>query len=185
MKLVLFIVVVGVIALIIFGICALVKGMKLNHMLVTYNGRVCNYWEARLWPDEYIHGWVVKTAKFSPRIDIRTGVNSGATPIQAAELIDYLLETYPVTSSGATIRNSNERTYDQENRQTTIIWRFSKAPANGVTKATMQKMVDDLLATFDYIYVGKWPLEPQKHIDTHEQKAKQYIYDDLVRKGLI
>ena len=181
MKLVLIIIVIGAV---ISGIGALAKGMKLDHTLVTYNGRVCSYWEARLWPDEYIHGWVIKSAKLSPRIDVRTGTNNGATPIQAASIIDYLLETYPVTSDGATIKNSNERTYDQENRQSTIIWRFSKAPTKGVTQKTMQRMIDDLLATFDYIYADKWPLEPQKHIDTHEQRAKQFVLNDMACKGL-
>lgn len=181
MKLVLFIVIVGAI---ISGIVTLIKNMNPHKTLVTYNGRVCDYMEPRLWPDEYIHGWVITTAKLSPRIDVRTGIDSGITPIQAAHLIDHLFETYPITSNGATLKNSNERRYDQENRQSKIIWRFTKAPARGVTRATMDKMISDLLATLNYVDVGRWPLEPQKHIDTHEQRAKQIVLNDMTCRGL-
>lgn len=181
MKLVLIIV---ILILAIIGVSTLYKGMKLDHTLVTYNGRVCSYWEARLWPDEYIHGWVVKSAKLSPRIDIRTGMNSGVTPIQGAELIDYLLETYPVTSHGASLE-SIDRSYDQENRQSTIIFRFSKAPSKkGITQTALQKIIDELLANYEYIYADKWPLDPQKCIDVNEERAKRFVLNDMARKGI-
>lgn len=183
MKLVIFLIIVALIALAIYGIKALARGLKLNHTLVTYNGRTCSYWEARLWPDEYIHGWVFKTAKLSPRIDLRTGTDQGVTPPQAAAVLDWIFENYPVTSNGATLTNGGERTYDKENRQRTIIWRFSKAPSKGITAQTQQKMIDDILAEYDYILVDKWPLKAERFIDEHQERAKQIILGDLYKRG--
>ena len=184
MKLVFIVITALIVVLVVIAFKKLIKGIRVEDTLVTYNGRVCNYWELKLWPDEYIHGWVFKTAKLSPRIDVRTGTNQEVTPPQAAALIDYLLETYPVKSNGATLTNSGERKHDKENRQTTIIWRFSKAPARGVTQATMTKMINDLLREFDYMLPDKWPLEPGKFIDENQRKAKEYVHKDMIRRGI-
>ena len=110
-------------------------------------------------------------------------MNNGVTPIQGAELIDYLLETYPVTSHGASLESIG-RSYDQENRQSTIIFRFSKAPSKGITQTALQKMIDELLANYEYIYVDKWPLDPQKCIDVNEERAKRFVLNDMARQGL-
>jgi hypothetical protein len=184
MKLVIFIIAAIVIIIIINAIRKFFEGIKLNHALVTYNGRTCSYWEARLWPDEYIHGWVYKYAQFSHRIDIRTGIRNEVTPPQAAAIIDWILEEYPVTSDGATIVNNNESTYDSENRQSTMIWRFSKSPHRGITQKTRDKMISDLLRTFEYIHVAKWPLTEEVFIDDNEENAKKIVKSDLIRKGL-
>lgn len=184
MKLVLFLGIVAIVILIIVGLKKLIKGIRIENTLVTYNGRTCDYWELKLWPDEYIHGWVVKTAKLSSRIDVRTGTNRGITPPQAAALIDYLLETYPVKRYGALLKNRNERKFDKENRQTTIIWRFSKAPLRGISQSAMNDMIDELLSEFDYMLPDKWPLEPDKYIDENQRLAKEYVYKDMIRKGI-
>ena len=174
--------IVALIALAIAGIKKLIDGVKIEDMLVTYNGRTCSYWEARLWPDEYIRGWVFKTAKLSPRIDVRTSFNQEVTPPQAAAVIDWILENYPVTANGATL-SSSSKTLDSNNHQNTIIWRFDKAPARGITAQTQKKLIDQLLSEYSYVLVDKWPLKPEKFIDDNQEKAKQFVLSDLARKG--
>ena len=183
MKLVIFLIIVGIAILAYFGIRSLARGLKLNHTLITYNGRTCSYWEARLWPDEYIHGWVFKTAKLSSRIDLRTGTDQGVTPPQAAAILDWIFENYPVSSNGATLENNAEMTSDKENRQKTIIWRFNGIPSRGITAQTQQKLINDILAEYDYVLVDKWPLKAEKFIDNNQEKAKRIILDDLLKRG--
>lgn len=179
MKLVIFFI-AGV--LVFFGFKALVKGLRLSHTLITYNGRTCSYWEAKLWPDEYIRGWVFKTAILSPRIDLRTGTKQEVTPPQAAAVLDWIFETYPVTSNGAVI-DKLELVNDAENRQKTLIWRFNKAPSRGISEKAQEKMVDDILSQFTYIHVDKWPLKAERFIDDNQEHSKKVVLDDLTRRG--
>ena len=184
MKLVLiFILIAGIITLVVFGIKKLASGLKVNHTLITYNGRTCSYWEAKLWPDEYIHGWMYRAAKLSSRVDLRTGTDQGVTPPQAAAIIDWIFENYPVTSNGASLSGIGSRSEDRENRQKTITWRFSSAPSRGITAQAQQRLIDDILSEYKYINVDKWPLKAEKFIDDNQERAKRIILEDLNKRG--
>lgn len=174
--------IVALIVLAIIGIKKIIDGIKVSSTLITYNGRTCDYWEYKLWPDEYIRGWVYKTAKLKARIDLRTGYDQEITPPQAAALIDWIFENYPVTTNGASL-SSSSKTLDSNNHQNTIIWHFDKAPSGGITAQTQRKLIDGILSECNYVLVDKWPLKPEKFIDDHQEQAKQIVLTDLGRKG--